>query len=184
MAQFIDNVDWEKEEAVNGAAFKGFDAPDFVENEMKDYIRSVGGVEMEFAGCPRGSGKDDVHKWEDLMTSVGWKFLTISNFGAKNLKEFRENMPLRFHPTVESDGRLRFRNSFIMYMRKDVRKRMIEGQAAAAYGELSDMQKTFETPSLDAARAAKGLASGDERVAAFGSPLEIKKVPASEFAKE
>lgn len=183
MAQFIDNVDWEKEESINAAAFRGFDAPDFVEKEMKEYIKSVGGKEMEFAGCPRGSG-DEVHKWEDLMTSFGWKFLTILNFGAKNLKDFRDNMPLRFHPTVDADGRLRFRNSFIMYMRKDVRVRMLEGQASAAYAELSDMQNSFVAPSVEAARSAGGLAPGDERIAAFGSPLEITTMPASEFAKE
>jgi len=181
--QFVDNADWSQARELAEAAYKGFDMDAFVEDDIKQYIKKHTNVEYELGMCPRGRGPDDVNKWADLMTAVGWRFLTTENFGAKNLKEFRENLPLRFHPTVEADGRLRYRNRWIMYMRKDVRTAQINAQADAAYGSLAAMSKHFEAPDLDEARAAKGLAPGDERVAAFGSPLEIEKVPASEFGK-
>lgn len=183
MSQFIDNTDWSKSDRMNAAAFRGFQMSDFVSNELEVYVQKATGQEYKFAMCPRGRGQDDVAKWADLLTAVGWKFLTIENFGAKNVKGFQENMPLRFHPTVDPDGRLRFRNSWIMYMRKDVRDRQLTSQAEAAYKSFEQMSSKFEAPDLDEARAAKGLAPGDERVAAFGSPLEIEKVPASEFGK-
>ena len=184
MPQFIDNTDWSKVEGLNSTAFSGFNVDDFVTKDLKEFVKQYGTEEMEFGFCPRGRAPDDLNKWADVMTSVGWKFLTIENFGLKNLKGLRDQLPLRFHPTVDDDGRLRYRNRWIMYMRKSTRDAQMNAQAENAYRQFAEMQKGFEPPSMDEARAAKGLAPGDERVAAFGSPLEMKKMSASDFAKE
>jgi hypothetical protein len=174
MSQFIDNVDWSKSDRMNAAAFRGFQMSDFVANELKSYIREHTDVEYEFGMCPRGKGQDDTNRWADLMTAVGWKFLKVENFGAKNLKDFQENMPLRFHPTVDPDGRLRFRNSWIMYMRKDVRDAQLASQSEAAFASLNEMKKGFEAPDADGGLTSKGFPS--ETVNAFGdSEFEIRK---------
>ena len=63
-----------------------------------------------------------------------------------------------------------------MFMRKDVRDAQLASQSEAAFASLKEMQKGFEAPDLDEARAAKGLASGDQRLGSFGdSAVEIRK---------
>ena len=62
------------------------------------------------------------------VTSLGWEFLTKEDFNPDTLNEV---LPARFGLEVLADGRLKWRDNYLMVMHKDFREKVINARNQA-----------------------------------------------------
>lgn len=62
------------------------------------------------------------------VTSIGWEFLMKDHFNPDTLNEV---LPARFGIEVQSDGRLMWRENYLMFMHKDFRQKVVDARHRA-----------------------------------------------------
>jgi hypothetical protein len=62
------------------------------------------------------------------QTSIGWEFLTKEDFNPDTMNEV---LPARFGLEVLADGRLKWRDNYLMFMHKDFRAKVINARNQA-----------------------------------------------------
>lgn len=109
---------WEAKDDIIAAGVSGFSPLEQVPTLLKEAFADFANLEFGFF----------VESDLQHVMSIGWEFLTKSDFNPDTLNEV---LPARFGLEEVGDGRLKWRDNFLMFMHKDFREKVIAARHAA-----------------------------------------------------